>query len=229
MSNLKFFRKQVFPVLAGTLWLIFLFLDLTRLSDTTWIKFAAICLCCVTALLGAGTADGKLVAAALCFTVAADWLLLVQDDHYSIGLLFFLIVQFCYLYRLGRLQASLLPLSSRQEKLLHTLQTIRWSLPFPLALLILFLRPAQYDLLFLVLFYFSALVLNTIAAFALKKRVFAWGLLLFVCCDLCVGAWNLGLLPGFTRIGMWLFYLPSQVLIVLSQEQEKGYPHEKAV
>ena len=55
--------------------------------------------------------------------------------------------------------------------------------------------------------------------------MFAIGLLLFTCCDICVGAWNLGLLPGFTRIGMWLFYLPSQVLIVLSQEEREAH-HE---
>ena len=42
-----------------------------------------------------------------------------------------------------------------------------------------------------------------------------------LCCDLCVGAFHLGLWTGFTRIGMWLFYLPSQMLIVLSV-QTKG-------
>ena len=43
------FRKRLFPVLAGLLWLAFLTLDLTGWGDSTWVKFAAICLCCATA------------------------------------------------------------------------------------------------------------------------------------------------------------------------------------
>ena len=56
--------------------------------------------------------------------------------------------------------------------------------------------------------------------------LFALGLTLFVGCDVCVGIFNLpGLLPDalyqFSRIGMWLFYLPSQVLIALSAYPRK--------
>ena len=50
------------------------------------------------------------------------------------------------------------------------------------------------------------------------------GLLLFVGCDVCVGLHNLAGLPvplsAFAQVGMWLFYLPSQVLIVLSIPKE---------
>ena len=50
--------------------------------------------------------------------------------------------------------------------------------------------------------------------------MFGTGLLLFVGCDLCVGLHNLAGIPAplaaFARVGMWLFYLPSQVLITLS-------------
>lgn len=63
------FRKRLFPVLAGLLWLAFLTLDLTGWGDSTWVKFAAICLCCATAFTGMKTTDGKLVALALCLTV----------------------------------------------------------------------------------------------------------------------------------------------------------------
>lgn len=52
---------------------------------------------------------------------------------------------------------------------------------------------------------------------------------LFVGCDVCVGAFNSpGLAPAgayqFAQVGMWLFYLPSQVLIALS-----ALPEEEAV
>lgn len=221
-------RSRFFPALAGVLWVIFLFLDITEMADSTWVKFAGICLCCAAALSGAKTADGRLVAVAQCFTVGADWFLLVLNRDYLVGFLLFMIVQLCYLVRLGRMQSNCLGFSPREKAFLRRLQTIRRALPLPLLLLTMAIVPSLPDL-WVVLFYFCMLVLNTVTAFALKKRTFSIGLLLFVCCDVCVGLYNLGLFTAFTRIGMWLFYLPSQVLIVLSQEQEKGDPHEKAV
>lgn len=225
VGELRFYRERVFPVLAGGLWVWFLVLDIFRLGNSTWVKFAGICLCCLTALTGVKTSDGRLVAAAQCFTVAADWFLLVLNKNYLVGFLLFMIVQFCYLVRLGRLKSTCLGFSSRDERFFRRLQTIRWALPLPLALLTMAIAPSLPDL-WVVLFYFCTLVLNTVTAFALKKRTFSIGLLLFVCCDVCVGLYNLGLFTGFTRVGMWLFYLPSQVLIVLSQEQRKEEPHE---
>ena len=97
---MAFYRKTLFPLLAGVLWAGFLFLDLTRKGNSNWVKFAAICLCCFTALLGSKTPDGKVVAAALCFTVAADWFLLVRDDRYEVGIGLFIVVQLLYAYRL---------------------------------------------------------------------------------------------------------------------------------
>lgn len=228
VGGLRVWRERVFPGLAGVIWLVFLFLDITRLGDSTWVKFAGICLCCLTALLGAKTTDGKLVAAAQCFTVGADWFLLVLNRNYLVGFLLFMIVQFCYMVRLGRMKSACLGFSSREERFFRRLQTICWALPLPLLLLTMMIVPSLPDL-WVVLFYFCMLVLNTVTAFALKKRIFSIGLLLFVCCDVCVGLYNLGLFTAFTRVGMWLFYLPSQALIVLSQEWEKGDFYEKAV
>lgn len=206
------FRNKVFPLLSGLFWVTFLLLDVTRTADSTWIKFASICLCAVTALLGAGSLDGKLVAAALCFTVGADWFLLVRDAHYLVGIALFLVAQMLYALRIYRLEEKPSPLLFLRGALLFLCgagMVIEFSLlPLWAALL-----------------YFSSLCINTVEAFSLgpSRRRFAMGLLLFVCCDLCVGAWNVSLflpdpLVAFVRVGMWLFYLPSQVLIVLSQE-----------
>ena len=53
---------------------------------------------------------------------------------------------------------------------------------------------------------------------------FAVGLILFWCCDVCVGIFNISAgLPALKSIGencgflIWIFYLPSQVLLVLSE------------
>ena len=64
-------------------------------------------------------------------------------------------------------------------------------------------------------------------------RLFSIGLWLFLCCDLCVGLFqNPQLVPpavsAFVSVGIWLFYLPAQVLITLSgaNPSSGGFSHE---
>ena len=185
------YREQIFPAAAGAFWLVFLFLDLTQTADSAW-----------------DTADGRLVTMALCFTAGADWFLLVRNDHYLLGVALFSVVQLLYALRLFRLRGGRLCFGGL---------TLRLA-----ALAAGGLVGRQDPVTGLAAFYFANLAVNTAEAFALRpfgriERRFAFGLLLFVGCDLCVGGWNLNLFPAFTRVGMWLFYLPSQVLIVLSQ------------
>ena len=57
-------------------------------------------------------------------------------------------------------------------------------------------------------------------------RLLAVGLTLLLCCDVCVGLHNLsGPVPAavtaFADVGMWLFYLPSQVCVALSAAPEQ--------
>lgn len=218
-------RERGFPLVAGGLYLWFLILDVTRAGDSTWVKFAAICLCFLVSLTGCKTADGRLVALALAFTVGADWFLLVLDDHYRVGIALFLVVQLLYAHRLYRHRGSWIS----RYVLLRGLG---------LALLLFSAMTGRDILPALSLFYFSNLAANACESTRpfltsrpadvlddpLRDR-FSIGLYLFVACDICVGAWNLGLFPGFARVGMWLFYLPSQVLIVLSQ-RVKGVSYE---
>lgn len=221
------YRRKIFPALAGVLWVIFLLLDITNRGDSTWVKFAAICLCCFTALLGTGTFDGKLVAAALCFTVGADWFLLVLDKHYTLGIALFLVVQGLYAYRLYLFHGKRAGIPGFGARILFLILAFLCSVLLAYMAYIWRDGPSRYSAAqilmsafapLLPLYYFANLCINMFEAFALKKYTFAIGLLLFVCCDICVGAWNLNLFSSFTRVGMWLFYLPSQVLIVLSQE-----------
>lgn len=211
------FREKIFPAASCGLWLVFLLLDLTRWADPTWVKFAAICLCLAAALTGAKSRDGRLVAAALGFTVGADWFLLVRDDHYAFGVCLFIIVQFLYALRLYFWRGRFSPLVWLRLALV-----LLWGI-------FSFIEPTLFPL-WCALLYFLNLCLNTLEAWMLKFKApqdplasrFAWGLLLFVCCDVCVGLWNVSAclpppLAEFSRVGMWLFYLPSQVLIVLSQ------------
>lgn len=232
-GDVDFYRKKIFPALAEGLWLYFLFLDLTRAADSTWIKFSAICLCCATALFVGKTTDGKLVATALCFTVGADCFLLVRNDHYTLGIALFLVVQGLYAYRLYLLRgrrANPVGLEFRFFALVLLLlgtacfSYLAYTWRDGLTRHSLFQTLWSFFATLLPLFYFANLCVNAAEAFSLgrKAHTFAWGLLLFILCDLCVGAYNLGLLTSFTWWGSWLFYLPSQVLIVLSQETESG-------
>ena len=82
----------------------------------------------------------------------------------------------------------------------------------------------------LVCLYFPQLLCNAAESLRIRTdragRRFSLGLCLFLCCDICVGLHNLFLaappaLPGLARtvqLAMWAFYLPSQVLIVLSAD-----------
>lgn len=214
------FREKIFPAASFGLWLVFLLLDMTRWADSTWVKFAAICLCCAAALTGWKSRDGRLVAAALCFSMGADVFLLLLDREAAdrlIGICLFLVVQALYALRLYCWRGRPSPLAWLRLALV-----LLWT-GFSL------LEPSLLPLWCAAL-YFINLCLNTLEAWMLKFKApqdplasrFAWGLLLFVCCDVCVGLWNISLflpppLAEFSRVGMWLFYLPSQVLIVLSQ------------
>lgn len=192
----------------------FLALDLLA-PESGWdmpLKYGGIVLCLLFALGRAGTGEGRLVQAALALTLAADFFLLVLNARYALGVALFCGVQGLYLARLHRMGAGFwLPL--------------RLGLTGA-ALLAAALAGLLTPLNALALVYFPELVCNAASALSLGRRGrgFGIGLLLFVGCDLCVGLHNLAGIPAqlaaFARVGMWLFYLPSQVLITLSIPKE---------
>lgn len=216
-------RQHIFGfVLAeAVLYAAFLTLDLTGMSGPdTALKYAGVLLCLAFSVWSALRGGDRLVLPALLLTALADSLLLVADSHYALGVLIFLGAQSVYLIRLR--------LASGQSWWL-----LRAGVPLLVGLAMELLGQAT-PLNLLAGLYFSQLLVNTAIAWTLpgrRWRLFAAGLSLFVGCDLCVGAFNSpGLIPpalyAFVRVGMWLFYLPSQVLIALSALPEKGIRHE---
>lgn len=195
----------------GAVYACFLVLDLMGQGDqTTFLKYAGILLCLAFSLLG----TDRLAPLALALTAGADWFLLVRNDHYALGVALFLGVQTVYYVRLRRAGAD-----------------SAWALRSALALgagLGVYALHMASPVNLLAALYFSQLVSNTLLAWRLKGRrwrTFALGLTLFVGCDLCVGLFN-ALPPDSppyfaVSVGMWLFYLPSQVLIALSALPEK--------
>lgn len=196
-----------FLTVETLLYLSFLFLDLRTGADTKWLKFASILM---VALMSFRLND-KIVIAALCLTASADVFLLVLDQWYIVGLLLFCIVQLLYSLHL------------HSKKMLR-LQIILLSFSVALALVYRRMEPLAVG-------YITVFLLNLFHAvsFAMKAKgrqtfLFALGLLLFFCCDLCVGYYNIGegTLWEFSRIAMWGFYLPGQVMILLSAVINEG-------
>ena len=206
----------LFLVLEGALYAAFLAMDLAGLGGLSiWPKYAGILLCLAFACLAAVRGGDRLIPCALACTALADLFLLVLNRYYPLGVAIFLVVQTLYLLRLRRYGADSALWLRAGLALILALAVYGLGLLSPLNLL--------------VCLYFSQLLSNTCLAWTVKgrsQRLFALGLTLFVGCDVCVGLFNLsGLVPDalyhFARVGMWLFYLPSQVLIALSAYPRK--------
>lgn len=206
----------VFLGLELALYAAFLALDLTGQGGATiWLKYAGVLLCLAFSLWCALRGGDRLVPPALALTALADLFLLVLDRWYPLGVVIFLFAQSAYLIRL-RLASG------------RAWWPVRAGVPL-LAALALYALGQATALDLLAGLYFSQLAVNAVLAWTQpgrRWRLFALGLSLFICCDLCVGAFNSpGLVPAgayrFAQVGMWLFYLPSQVLIALSALPEK--------
>ena len=204
-----------FLAAEGAVYLAFLTLDLTgRGGGAVPLKYGGVLLCLLFALACALRGGDRPVPLALALTAGADWFLLVRNDNYAVGVALFLCVQTVYYLRL-RLRGA------------DRAYPLRAGLALAAGLGLYALKLAS-PINLLAALYFSQLLSNTVLAWTQKGRrwrIFAAGLTLFVGCDVCVGLFNT--LPAdaplypIVSVGMWLFYLPSQVLISLSAFPEK--------
>lgn len=196
-----------FLALEALLYLAFLSVDLLGLGDSTALKFLSICLVALMAVVWGGN---RWIRLALGLTAAADVFLLVLDRYYAVGIGLFCLVQLCYARMLdGR--KGILP---------------RLSLAALAALLLGRTEPLNG----LAAGYFTLFLCNLFRAGkqAAANPLFFAGLALFFCCDLCVGYYNIGsgALWSFCRVAMWGFYLPGQILILLSSLSKEETEHE---
>lgn len=168
---------------------------------------------------------------ALLLTLAADVFLILLDTHYLLGVLLFCAVECCY--------AAFLT----DEK--HRVGDICLRLGLYAAVCAVLWAMGALDALTLAsAFSMVQLSLNVLFAWARRsntqgRTLLALGLSLFWCCDACVGLRNVGdyiasvpsRIPMLAGAAIWWFYLPSQVLILLSLEKllrndtDKGNEH----
>ncbi len=205
-----------FVVTEIALYIVFMTMDLLGYSGSTIVlKYSGILLCVLFSVLCAYHGREKLIPWALLFTAVADYFLLVIDRYYTLGILFFIIVQSIYLYDLWKKAGRI------------------W-IPIRIACLVLAVAVLSMTGLFSAQnlaagIYYPMILVNMVMSWTYRGKMrilFALGITLFVLCDTCVGLYNLyWILPDglyeFTRIGMWMFYLPSQVLISLSMLKQK--------
>lgn len=210
----------LFLAVEGGLYAYFLTIDILRLDlPGVPAKYAGVLLCLLFSVLAARRGGDRLVPLALALTATADWFLLVQNDGYLFGVAIFLAVQTVYLLRLRQGESN-------------GAYWLRGGLALLMGLVLEWVNMAT-PLNLLAGLYFSQLLSNAILAWTLQGhlwRLFALGLTLFAGCDLCVGLVNSGLaafeLERVASVGMWLFYLPSQVLISLSALPKQEVSHE---
>lgn len=193
-------KKPAFLIIESLIYISFIVLDILRLNST-YIKYISIIMCLIYALYN----RKKNRSIAMAFTLLADLFLLVLNSHYEIGLLCFIVVQMTYLYFLGNI-----------NKGYFNMFLLARGFFIMAGILISLLYMKVTILNVLVIIYFFNLVFNAIQSYVCNQKMFFIGLLLFIFCDICVGIHNINTTNNIATFLMWIFYLPSQVLIVLS-------------
>lgn len=216
-------KRIGFIAVETVIYCVFIAMDLIG-KDSTLVKYFGVVACFLFAILCVNSGrDGVFVCVALVFTLVADWFLLVINERFIFGVGAFLVVQSIYFLRLTK--DGVKPLRSALTRGFIIIVVI----------IVLSLLKLLNLLTALVAIYFVSLVSNTVDAYTLfgertENKLFAIGMSLFVLCDLSVGFNNLSSyidvssISGFIRIAsfaMWVFYLPSQVLIALSCKGDK--------
>lgn len=223
---MKKIATYTFFAVEAVLFCTFVTMDIMAVSGSNYVKFAAIALVGAFSLMAGKEKDNRIVTAALLFTVAAD-VCLVLLNKYFWGVPMFAIVQVCYATRFSFLSGK--PLVG--EILKRTVPAVVLG-----GLAAYFLDPK----IGLTVFYAWCFGVNFVHGFELQilkpsKRhlIFCIGLTLFACCDCCVGITNLQ--PSFmteqmirnAAVATWIFYLPSQILILSTTNAFKLEKKEK--
>ncbi|MCQ2399479.1 MAG: lysoplasmalogenase [Clostridia bacterium] len=222
---MKFYLALAFVFAEISLYAVFLSRDIGGTGDTVGVKYAGIVLCVIASFVSAFFygRDGVFLTVALLFTALSDLFLLVLNSHFEVGVAVFILAQATYFLRIYYVKGER-PLFSVAVRLIF----------FAAVLVVLIVLKQANLLTVLTAFYFINLLFNAVESFSLikisrKYLLFSLGLCLFVCCDACVGLNNFPSVLGvnlpvwisdFVAFAMWGFYLPSQVLIVLSAKKK---------
>lgn len=213
---------SVFLLIEIALYLSFLILDMNLGTiDTTWFKYSGVALCLIFSIYCAFKKKDKIslfIPLALVSTLISDYFLLINTDIdlFIPGLATFIITQLIYF----------LLISYKRRKRNEFIPNIILRILISVILIFVASIFVKIDwLVSLALIYFTQLLINFCYSACLIKEdkkylIFVSGLLIFIACDINVGLNNVHIIDGIdykiVNYLMWLFYLPSQVLLACS-------------
>lgn len=217
-----------FTLIQLALFVAFVTLEFILSKEQIVIKYSGILLCLATAVISIPVDgnDGAAVSLAFLFTAISDFFIFVLNDFYEVGVSTFIVVQLIYFVRINLTHGAkpYISIAVRLALIAGTLLTLEFTASLP-------------PLAVLASIYFPMLVCNAAESVWLFKKskryiLFFIGLLLFIGCDICVGLYNftqIGIrlpheLINFVQKAIWIFYFPSQVLIVLSIRKAEYRP-----
>ena len=213
----KIIALSVFYIVGISLYISFMVMD-SNGSDSTFIKYGVVISSLSFSLLSFSfikdkkdIIDVSLLSIGLIFTLISDYFLLVANSNFEVGVTTFIFAQLSYFVRFIFIDKY-----SRYQVV--TFSTIR--LVLPVIGIIVLVSIKELSLLYvLVVIYFIQLVMNfaeAILMFIKDKKMssilLGLGFLLFIGCDICVGLANIGYNEMYNI--SWVFYAPSQLLIV---------------
>jgi len=222
-------------VIIGLLYLLFIYMDVLNIQtfiSSDILKYISIILCFIIVLSigkdGFNNRDKFLLQFALVITVVADLCFLIFD-YYILGIIFFCLVQIIYFIRHKM---------SSGYKIFITI--IKFTITF-LAIMIIYIMINLFiikiDFLYgIALFYSICLCTSTIKAIQVikfnlypypNKYMIGVGMALFLLCDINVAISSITKsslisLHIISSLLIWIFYLPSQILLSMS-----GYDFRK--
>lgn len=216
-------------LLIALLYISFLYLDIFNKEiflSSRELKFISMILIFIISIFTRKDAlsykDLHLLQIGLFITLIADLFLLVLDSHYILGIILFSIVQILYSFRY----------EYRNLKL-----TIRNFIIIFLGLSILHIIINKFvielDFILVIGLFYGICLLNSVVkavkAYKYKtypipnRQMILIGMMLFLLCDINVALYNIlgyigkvNVFYNISFVSMWLFYLPSQVLLALS-------------
>lgn len=211
-----------FISLQFILYICFIVLDMTgkAIAVSNQIKLISIVLCFAFAIFQFYLKHTRIAFLQVCilgFTLISDYFLLLTNA-YSVGIVTFIMVQLGY--------SGALKLAKNQAKnqaLTRTEYLISGALIVISMILLKFDVTVGLSLLYAVLFVRNLFVAHKARKLSQYNRWLFIGLLLYAICDIQVAMFNLEVIKthftwlySVVAVGMWVFYLPGQVILTLS-------------
>lgn len=188
------------------------------------LKYLSIVLCFLITLVWSKNSinkeDLKLLQMGMFFTLIADLFLVILDYHIA-GVMTFSIVQMVYIRRYTE---------GKAYKIIKRLIEVFILISISYFLINRYLIKFEF-LIALGLFYSICILISILKSIEaskkgiypnLNKHMIVWGMILFALCDLNVGLSRIESIHNISSKLIWIFYLPSQVLLSLS-----GYKYEQ--